>query len=331
VESDADRFNVFKLLLALKRLGLVGVAGEIAAVAGVEEEEDYAQQEAVPFLDPVEAEEDGDGEQEIERDPLLVETTPKRASEQIVFRDALAEETRPAAMTVPEVSRPGGTWRIPLLLLATIAILAAAAYIAGVLRPGTAPSPNARTARSPLAAVPAPPPIIIEATPIPSVEAEPTPMLTTLAVSVATPLPALASPSPPPSPRPLPTPVPTAGAVIIAKLHTPAPSAEPAVEEPSEDPERARLDGMAAEFAGSNRPRYSVQFGIFCKTSSIANALQADPANVWFVPAIFRGERCYRAYWGRFEERAAVEQAISRLPEALRDGTRPTIASFGSE
>lgn len=92
------------------------------------------------------------------------------------------------------------------------------------------------------------------------------------------------------------------------------------------DPVRTRYDQMASEFQNRmfEKP-YSIQFAILCQTSSVTSALKLDASNVWFVPVRFRDQPCYRAFWGRYEDREAAETALSSLPASLRQGSAPSV------
>lgn len=333
VGSDADRFNVYKLLLALKRLGLIGIVGE---VEGGERSVESPPMEEAPFLVSEPTFEDDwalADELAVTTDPSSSEPPPIAETSEAPIAEMTAEEPEPTPLAAQlDSSSPSGRhWRIGLLLLASIAVLAATVYFIRVFKPlgsgkllteQVGATPAGKAARP----APTPAPIVIEATPtplsalvsVPSPPSFPTPVA---AVPTITPTPTA-------RPRPSPSPAPTPEQIIIARLSrtTPSPPSEPLALQT--DPGRARLDAMAEQYAANSSARFAVQFGIFCRTESIEKAMQAGAESVWFVPAIFRGQRCYRAYWGRYEERAAAEAALSELPAALREGTRPTVVQL---
>jgi hypothetical protein len=138
----------------------------------------------------------------------------------------------------------------------------------------------------------------VEPTPVPIIEAP---------VPEGSPIPTLTVAEPLPSPS-------------IAILQ-PAPAATATA-----DPVRARYDQMAEEYARSIAPgTYTVQFGIFCRTESITRALRDHAQNVWFVPVQFRGESCFKAYWGRYRTQTGADAAMETLPGALREGATPAV------
>jgi hypothetical protein len=288
VASDADRFNVFKLLVALKRLGLLRVPGETEVV---EEVEALPLSPEAPLEDQAEAEAVAG-----EKSPPLLPPAEQPLK-------GVAPATEPP-------KRGGGGIRTALMLLLAVVLLGAAVWLVMVIRKDVPLAKQApKASATPFTVASATPlPIVVESTPLP------TPEIVTLSPAPEVVPPLVAEEVPAPL---------AASAEPAATGEDPAPAGEGA------DPLRARYDAMATEFARNVQAPYAIQFGIFCRTESISNALAADGANVWFVPAIFRGQACYRAYWGKFEERTAAEEAMPRLPEPLREGTRPAVVATG--
>ncbi|MBW3564444.1 MAG: hypothetical protein KY459_06945 [Acidobacteria bacterium] len=113
----------------------------------------------------------------------------------------------------------------------------------------------------------------------------------------------------------------------VSEAGDPTPVAPPAAavsEEVSAD--RARHDRMAAEYRRELATvPYTVQFEIVCQTASVNLAEEVGGAMVWWVPISFRGEPCYRVFWGRYETRAEAEEGSGEIPERLRDGGTPVV------
>lgn len=107
----------------------------------------------------------------------------------------------------------------------------------------------------------------------------------------------------------------------------PAPAAPPAAVVSEEvSAARARHDRMAAEYRRElETVPYTVQFEIVCQTASVNLAEEVGGAMVWWVPISFRGEPCYRVFWGRYETRAEAEEGSGDIPERLRDGGTPVV------
>lgn len=95
------------------------------------------------------------------------------------------------------------------------------------------------------------------------------------------------------------------------------------------DPLRKRYDRMARDYAQeAGRIAHTVQFEIVCQTSSITLALEVGGGPVWFVPIDYRGEPCFRVFWGRYQTEDAATRAIDEIPRELR-GLRPVVIQPG--
>jgi len=81
---------------------------------------------------------------------------------------------------------------------------------------------------------------------------------------------------------------------------------------------------MAEEYARTASGNFTVQFELVCQTSSLAKATQAGGSNVWFVPISYRGQSCYRVFWGRYGTREAATRAWVQIPAAMR-GAKPVV------
>jgi hypothetical protein len=263
-QARADRFNVYKLLVALRHLGLVTPLSppEIPVVVG--EEHHMEEAPVVPSFDEA---------------PLVPEPTAVNEYESV--EEAIVDEP---------VKKSGRG--VMLVLALAVVLLLVAAYILGAGKllkktPASEPAPAA-----------SPSPTAQEPTPLPIIEAP---------VQEGSPIPTLTAAEPAASPS-----------VEVAEP-SPAPAA-------GTDPVRSRYDQMALEYARSIAPgTYTVQFGIFCRTDSITRALRDHAQSVWFVPVDFRGESCFRAYWGRYRSREEAAAAMDTLPGALREGATPAV------
>ena len=96
-------------------------------------------------------------------------------------------------------------------------------------------------------------------------------------------------------------------------------------EKPS-DNNRGRYDAMAKDFARNASGNFTVQFELVCQTSSLAKAVAAGGSTVWFVPTTYRGQSCYRVFWGHFDTRESAVAALQRIPSAL-SGSTPVVVS----
>jgi len=112
-----------------------------------------------------------------------------------------------------------------------------------------------------------------------------------------------------------------------ARPARPQPEATPARGSPA-DPTRARYESMAREFARKASPSdYTLQFELVCQNDSIAKALEVGKTKVWFTSTTYRGQNCFRVYWGRYRTREAAAAAAGEIPPALREGSRAVVVS----
>ncbi|MGZ4810923.1 MAG: DUF4388 domain-containing protein, partial [Thermoanaerobaculia bacterium] len=81
---------------------------------------------------------------------------------------------------------------------------------------------------------------------------------------------------------------------------------------------------MAREYERTANGTYTVQFELVCQTASLAKAVDAGGSKVWFVPISYRGQSCYRVFWGRFNSRESAALAVSGIPRDLR-GPAPAV------
>ncbi|HUF17658.1 MAG TPA: DUF4388 domain-containing protein [Thermoanaerobaculia bacterium] len=303
-ESPADSFNVLKLLYSLEVLGLLSRQGEEPVTVPAIFSEDSMQKDD---------------------DWSAIELAPKEPGTYDFETEATDDLSSEPFMRVRQKSR------VPRFLLIVLALMLLGITLfmfRGALAPGI---PEVLGQPSQGAALPSDGPsvgvtpirgeepstpgnTVIEdsytlrpvATPTPESTPEPVAPEATPEVAAADPIPA----SPPPAP-----PVPS-----------PTPAGESDVEAVAFDPVRDRYDQMAREFqARMTEKPFSIQFAILCQTSSVTNAMKVDASNVWFVPVRFRDQPCYRAFWGRYDDRDAAESALSSLPANLRQGSAPAV------
>jgi hypothetical protein len=93
------------------------------------------------------------------------------------------------------------------------------------------------------------------------------------------------------------------------------------------DAMRSHYDDMAQTFASQATGSYTVQFELVCQTSSVTKAVQAGGSNVWFIPITFKGQGCYRVFWGHYATKAEAQQGLEQIPAALRSESKPTVVS----
>ena len=150
-----------------------------------------------------------------------------------------------------------------------------------------------------------------------------------------TPAPFTAAPAPQPAPAPVVTettdtnkplpPIqrktPPANAVVIKPTPAPMPAPAPA------GSLAQKYAVMARDFAAQKSGAYTVQFELVCETSSVTKALHDGGTNVWFLPITYRGRDCYRVFWGRYEGRAAAEAAAKAIPKSLAGG-KPAVVTI---
>jgi hypothetical protein len=128
-----------------------------------------------------------------------------------------------------------------------------------------------------------------------------------------------------------------APSLSVAQAIPPAPQATPPPKTPppqpaivsaapQSSPAAGRYEAMAQEFARTASGNFTVQFELVCQTSSLAKAVQAGGANVWFVPISYRGQTCYRVFWGRFPTREAAMAAWVKIPSSIR-GAKPVVVA----
>ena len=125
------------------------------------------------------------------------------------------------------------------------------------------------------------------------------------------------APTPVPAPQPAPVPAPVTQTTATEKPLAPVQrKAQPIVITSTPSPAQ-KYAAMAREFAAKPGGTYTVQFELVCEISSVTKALKEGGDNVWFVPITYRGRDCYRVFWGRYDTKAAADTAAGSVPKAL--------------
>ncbi|HEX7190766.1 MAG TPA: DUF4388 domain-containing protein [Thermoanaerobaculia bacterium] len=93
------------------------------------------------------------------------------------------------------------------------------------------------------------------------------------------------------------------------------------------DATRSHYDEMAQTFASQATGSYTVQFELVCQTSSLTKAVQAGGSNVWFVPFSYKGQGCYRVFWGHYATKAEAQKGLAEIPATLRSESKPAVVS----
>ena len=286
--NTADSFNVLKLLYSLEVLGLLERETEEAPVV------------------PEVFSRGSDTEADWKEAPLAIPASEGAFEDDPVWRSPEDEQ----------FMRPQKRSRVPmflgvvvLLMLAGIAVYASRGMFRREIPPIAAgPATGAsRPLPSPRATVPP----VIEAPASATVgELAELPAVVPVVTPVVTPDPQLPGQA---------QPEPTAG--VAEPAGSPETTPSPAV-----DAMRARYDEMASSFQSrmGEKP-FAIQFAILCQTSSVTNAMRVDGSNVWFVPIDLNGRPCYRAFFGRYDDRESAEAALLSLPETLRQGSAPAV------
>ena len=178
----------------------------------------------------------------------------------------------------------------------------------------------------------APPPPVRRAALQPVPEPVPAPTTTTATTTTTTsevtdtnkPLPPVQRKAPAPAPAPKPAQVPASG-TRIERTTTGSPTI---TNQPAGggpgDAMQQRYAAMARDFAAKPGGAYTVQFELVCETASVTRALRDGGANVWFVTTTYRGRACYRVFWGRYDDQAAAAAAAKSIPSSLA-GSKPVV------
>ncbi len=309
--SKLDAFAVYKLLLALEWLRMVErdkpqVSHELYADSDFEPPTDGGAPGGAGFAPepllvppiaepPVTGLEDG-GPEEPYPEPAW---TPPDLSAAHLEPEEWAAVDVPAAVPERGAAPPAAKRSRSSLLLVFVGllVLAAAAWAGWTWWQGRETAEPSVPPTRPVRAAKIPPPA--------DGGGEPVPVPSTETASV------IAAPPAPATEPGAAMPVPPAAATA------PAPAAQ-------SDPARARYQEAAESFARDRAGvAYTVQFELVCQTESVARALGAGPS-VWFVPVQYRGQPCFRVFWGRYDTREEAERGKDEIPPSLR-GSGPVV------
>ncbi len=170
-----------------------------------------------------------------------------------------------------------------------------------------APVATARRTVTPTTKKVTPPPVMPEPTPV-------TNSMPPVATSSVTSAPATHTAVAEVAPKPKP---------VTAKP-VPAPAQPPKFTPVTLKPESGNYAEQAREYERTAHGTYTVQFELVCQSSSLAKAIEAGGQKIWFVPISYKGQQCYRVFWGRFDTREAAALAVPSIPRDLR-GPAPAI------
>jgi len=115
-----------------------------------------------------------------------------------------------------------------------------------------------------------------------------------------------------------------AGVATMTNTGTAAPLPKVSVKA---DAIRSHYDDMAQTFASQATGNYTVQFELVCQTSSVTKAVEAGGSNVWFIPISYKGQGCYRVFWGHYTTKAEAQKGLEEIPAALRSESKPAVVS----
>ncbi len=92
----------------------------------------------------------------------------------------------------------------------------------------------------------------------------------------------------------------------------------------------SKYAGQAQQYAKDARTvPFTVQFALVCRDASIEGTVRTGGSKVWYVPITYRGESCYRVFWGRYVTQEQAERGAAEIPASLRGG-KPSVVSPGS-
>ncbi|HYO76642.1 MAG TPA: SPOR domain-containing protein, partial [Thermoanaerobaculia bacterium] len=278
------------------------------------------QAAAVPPADPDEEPQWGFDEAQIE--------TARRASVPVAGIGAAPVAASAATSTPLQREKKGGRRYGLVLALMTICILAGAGYFGFIWWQGQQESESETVVARRPARRPQPGAAPLATTPPANVATATSTAPAPAGVVIAPPVTGTASASLPTVITPAPAAVPTTTTPATAPIQITA-AAPAATTTAASDAlprvtarvpaGRERIDAMAREYATNPAGNFTVQIQILCDPSNLEKAMRAGGGRVWFVPQTIGARSCYRVFWGRFDTRAAAQQAMSDVPAALRD------------
>ncbi|HYS53673.1 MAG TPA: DUF4388 domain-containing protein [Thermoanaerobaculia bacterium] len=111
---------------------------------------------------------------------------------------------------------------------------------------------------------------------------------------------------PPPAPVPISAPA-------------PQPVAAPEPPTPQIPLPAARGEGGPAKAGPGEGPaKFTLQIELVCQKSSLNKAAAIGGDKIWSAPITYRGQQCYRVFWGRYPTKGDAENATSQVPASLR-------------
>lgn len=262
---------------------------------------------------------------------------PPPAEEQWGFDEAQIETAARAAVpvrgknpppmkdVVKKASKPG-KWVDALIVSVAIIIIGFSGYAVWLWWQGKQAE---KAADSVVVKRPAKRPVIRQTPPPPPPPVVPTATEATATIPTATTATIAQVPAPiPPVPtKPAPMVITTSTAARVEQtssgaLITNAGATKPAAAvPPATAADTARYEAMAREFAADKSGAFTVQFELVCEPASITRALREGGTNVWFTAISYRNRSCYRVFWGRYPTQQAAQNAISSIPQSLREAT----------
>ena len=350
VVTAKDAFNVYKLLEALRLLGLIekGVAKPEPTTAEIEFQTapEAEAVEAPPSLEAEEPEPDVAPPMTFDEPIPAGQTVAPKGTAPVAMPNWDDVKVKPSAppappameippppqrkRTVTTAKVPQKRSRAPLYATIILILLGAAGYGGWMWwqQQQQQRGANAPVVATPRPAVqPAAPPVTTDTSVAPSSTEASTATSTTTIASTTTAAPPIA-PAPVPMPAPAPvakTPAPSATARLETSTSGRTITNTPASTAAASDDSRERYDAMAKQYAQNPSGNFTVQFELVCQPASVRKAIEAGGSAVWFVPTSYRGQSCYRVFWGHFDSRDAATRSLSTIPAALRGDTTPVV------
>ena len=348
VATGKDAFNVYKLLEALRLLGLIekGTAKEEPKVEEVAFETGESTGEGVETLSapPV---------------PSMLDAPPISPTDSVPARSGVvmpawdAPRKTPATATGASVERPAPAIplppqrkrtvttakvpprrsRAPLYIVLALVLLGGAGYAGWIwwqqqqqskIASGAVTTPPVRATAVPIPTA-APPPVTTSSAATSTTTTASTP--STIPAPMTTTIAHTATVAPPPHPPAATQTNPPAVASRLEKspggstiTNTP-----PTAAAPPTDGSREHYDAMARQYAQNASGNFTIQFELVCQPASVAKAIAAGGSSVWFVPTTYRGQSCYRVFWGHYDTREAAMQSVAGIPQPLRSEATPVV------
>ena len=73
--------------------------------------------------------------------------------------------------------------------------------------------------------------------------------------------------------------------------------------------------------------QFTIQVELVCQEASLKKATEIGGDKVWSMPITYRGQQCHRVFWGRYATRNDAEGAVGEVPAGLR-GSKPVVVSI---